>query len=295
MTTEPAQPPPAPADAPPAPAVPPAVPPAQPEPAAQPEPPAQPVPPQPQTPRATGELTADPDLPSAAPEAAPRAPRRPRPVLLSTCALVLGALAGGGVGYAIQAQRPPTPLPKLQVARPSYPALVVDPTAFAAEQPAPPAIDGDLRKLLISAPDGSGPWGDLPDKPSWMSAGDLADHSGRPGPVFKDLLSTGFRRAVEVDWKKDDIRYRVLLTQYAPDHSDEAKSHRAEPFADGANGGYTVYNVPRYWSDSNDQYYYGFATAKRGTVQMTVEIFSPKQVDSGALKDLAKQQWERLV
>ncbi|MGW3040969.1 hypothetical protein ACWC9T_13220 [Kitasatospora sp. NPDC001159] len=240
-------------------------------------------------------MTADPDLPSAAPEAAPRAPRRPRPVLLSTCALVLGALAGGGVGYAIQAQRPPTPLPKLQVAHPSYPAQVVDPTAFAAEQPAPPAIDGDLRKLLISAPEGSGPWGELPDKPSWMSAGDLAEHGSRPEAEFKGLISSGFRRAVEVDWKKDDIRYRVLLTQYTPDHSDEAKSRRAEPFADGANSGYTVYDVPMRWSDSNDQYYYGFATAKRGTVQMTVEIFSPKQVDSGALKDLAKQQWERLV
>jgi hypothetical protein len=246
-------------------------------------------------------LTGNSDLPTAAteaapePEAAPRAPRRPRPVLLSTCALVLGALAGSGVGYAIQAQRPPTPLPKLQVAHPSYPAQVVDPAAFAAEQPAPPAIDGDLRKLLISAPAGSGPWSDLPDKPSWVSVGDLAEFSDKPELAFKNLNSTGFRRAVGVNWKKDDIRYRVLLTQYTPDHSSEARTRHGEPFADDANGGYTVDDVPERWSDSSDQYYYGFATAKRGTVQMSVEIFSPKPVDSGALKDLAKQQWERLV
>ncbi|MFG3224030.1 hypothetical protein ACGF07_04495 [Kitasatospora sp. NPDC048194] len=290
MTTEPAQPPPAPgdapADAPPA---------SQPQPAAPAhathEPPAtaaEPLATTPESPATT------PETPAAA-EAAPRAPRRPRPVLLCACALVLGALAGVGVGYAVQAQRPPTPLPGLQVARPSYPARTVDAAAFAAEQPAPLAIDGDLTKLLVSAPEGSGPWSDFPDKPSWMSAGDLAEHSGRPDVTFKSLNASGFRRAAEVDWKKDDIRYRVLLTQYAPDHAEEAKAFRAESFADDANGGATVYDLPMRWSDTQEQYYYGLATAKRGTVQMTVEVFSPKPVDAAVLKDLAKQQWERMI
>ncbi|MEV7928404.1 MULTISPECIES: hypothetical protein [unclassified Kitasatospora] len=242
-----------------------------------------------------------PELLPPAPERAPRAPRRPRPVLLAVSGLVLGTLAGGGVGYAVQAQRPPTPLPPIQVARPSYPAAVVDPTAFAAQQPKPLAIDGDLLKLLIGAPDGSAAWGEFPDKPSWVSVGEFAEHSDSAVRDFKDLNSRGFRRAAEVDWKKGDTRYRVSLVQYAPDRANEAATHAVgttrnlKPFADGANGGYRVDEAPRYWADSADRYYYGQAVAQRGTVAMVVEVFDPKPVNPDVVKDLAKQQWERLV
>ncbi|MFJ7248949.1 hypothetical protein ACIQWA_30750 [Kitasatospora sp. NPDC098652] len=235
------------------------------------------------------------DYLSAGPETAPRPPRRPRPVLLSVCALVVGVLAGGGVGYAIQAQRPPTPLPPLQVALPAYPAETVDPAALAAAQPPPPAIEGDLTKLLISAPDGSTAWGDYPDKPGWMSIGELAERKGDAAVVFKDLATSGFRRAAEVDWMKDDVRYRVTLTQYTPEHIDEAAAFHGQTFADDTDGGYRVDPEPRHWSDTKDQYYYGHAAAQRGTVLMTVEVFSPKPVESGDLKALAKQQWERLA
>ncbi|MER7845720.1 hypothetical protein ABTZ03_17440 [Kitasatospora sp. NPDC096077] len=291
MTTEPEQPPSAAAEPPP--------PPAPPTP---PVPSAPPVPPVPfaaveQDPTAGPTPYQNPyaDVLSAGPEAAPRAPRRPRPVLLSVCALVAGAVAGAGVGYGIQAQRPPTPLPPLQVALPAYPAAVVDPTAFAAGQPAPPAIEGDLTKLLVSAPAGSAGWGDYPDKPSWMSIGELAERKSDAAYVFKNLARTGFRRAAEVDWMKDDIRWRVTLTQYTPDHIDKAEAAFGKPFADDANGGYWVESEPSHWSDTNEPYYYGKASAQRGTVLMTVEVFSPNPVDSGGLKSLAKQQWERLV
>ncbi|MBV6701988.1 hypothetical protein KV557_33610 [Kitasatospora aureofaciens] len=268
------------------------------------------VPPQPETAPPAIPFTAEaftaepadafsPDVLSAGPERAPRAPRRPRPVLLAVCGLVLGVLGGGGVGYAIQAQRPQTPLPPIQVARPSYPAEVVDPTAFAAEQPKPPAIDGDLRKLLISAPDGSTPWGEYPDKPSWLSVGELADRSGDSIHQFKDLNSRGFRRAVEIDWKKDDVKYRVSLIQFTPDRASEAKSRSAfyykQPFAEGVNGGYQVDDEPSHWAESTDQYYYGHAVAQRGTVLMEVEVFGTKPVNPDVVKDIAKQQWERLV
>ncbi|MFF0413044.1 hypothetical protein ACFYUY_21705 [Kitasatospora sp. NPDC004745] len=311
MTTEPAEPSPGAAPAPAAPAAPPAGPPtpaaspwAAPSaetPAAAPTaapaaPPAGPPAP-PASPWAGPPLA--PDLAAPAPEQAPRAPRRPRPVLLTVCGLVLGTLAGGGVGYAVQAQRPPTPLPPLQVARPSYPAVVVDPTAFAAEQPRPLAIDGDLLKLLMSAPQGSGPWGDYPDKPSWVSVGELAERAGNSVREFKDLNSRGFRRAAEVDWKKDDVKYRVSLIQYAPENASEAKlraslSHLLS-FADGANGGYKVEDQPSRWAETTDQYYYGVAVAQRGTVLMSVEVFGTKPVNPDVVKDLAKQQWERLA
>ncbi|MGW3076450.1 MULTISPECIES: hypothetical protein [unclassified Kitasatospora] len=267
--------------------------PAEPSPAVPPPPAAPPVAPplavdnsEPSLP--DGQLTAE-----AGP--APRAPRRPRPVLLSACALVLGTLVGGGVGYAVQAQRPPTPLPPLQVARPSYPADTVDPAALAAEQPKPLAIDGDLTKLLISAPEGSTPWGDFPDKPAWISIGELAEESGTEAKVFKELASSGFRRAAEVAWKKDDVRYRVTLIQYTADHADMAKSLTWPAFADGASGGYKVDGIRYPWADSNDSYYLGEAYAKRGPLQMKVEVFGAQPVNPDILKDIAKRQWERLV
>ncbi|MFF2617319.1 hypothetical protein [Kitasatospora sp. NPDC058046] len=270
MTTEPAEPVPA------APAVPPppAAPPVAPEPA----------------------VPAAPFAPEAGAPKAPRGPRRPRPVLLTACALVLGTLAGGGVGYAVQAQRPPTPLPPLQAARPAYPAERVDPAALAAEQPAPIGIDGDLTKLLIGAPEGSAPWDDHPDKPSWISIGELAEEKGGAADTFKDLASRGFRRAAEVNWKKDGVFYRVQLVQFTEDRADEAKTgYWPLPFAESANGGYKVDILPRYWSESTEQFYYGGAHAKRGSVEMTIEVFDTKPVNPDTLKDLAKRQWERLV
>ncbi|MFD0410319.1 hypothetical protein [Kitasatospora sp. NPDC127116] len=241
----------------------------------------------------------DPAVPAepfaAEPAPAPRAPRRPRPVLLGACALVLGTLAGGGIGYAVQAQRPPTPLPPLQVAHPSYPAGTVDPAALAAEQPKPLAIDGDLTKLLITAPEGSAPWADFADKPSWVSIGELAEENGDEVATFKDLASNGFRRAAEVAWKKDDVRYRITLTQYTADHADQVRSVTWPAFADGAPGGYKVDAAPHHWADSNEQYYFGEAVAKRGPLEMKVEVFGPQPVNPDTLKDLAKRQWERLV
>lgn len=157
MTTRPVEPSPADGPAPEAPA----------EPAAPAAPPAEPVAP------ADGPA---PDAPPAvvfadgfAPTAAvlpPNRPRRPRPVLLLTCGLLLGTLLGGAVGYAVQANRPPTPLPPIQVARPSYPAEVVDPAAVAAAAPRPPTVDGDLRKLLVTAAVAARPGPTSPTRPA---------------------------------------------------------------------------------------------------------------------------------
>ncbi|MFI6155054.1 hypothetical protein ACIBCA_20435 [Kitasatospora sp. NPDC051170] len=235
------------------------------------------------------------DVLAAGPEQPPRPPRRPRPVLLSVYGLALGVLAGAAVGYAVQAQRPPTPLPPLQVARPAYPQQSVDASAFAATQPRPPAVEGDLTKLLVKPPTGSAPWGELPDQPSWVSAGDIAQHHGDAARQFKALLGSGFRRAAEVDWTKDEIRYRVLLTQYAPEHSDAATVPSGQPFAPDIEGTYRVFDEPDHWAESTEQFYYARAGARRGALVMEIEVFSPRPVDPESVKSLAKQQWERLV
>jgi hypothetical protein len=233
-------------------------------------------------------------------EAPVRRRRRPRPVLLLSSALVLGTLLGGGVGYGIQAQRPPTPLPPLQVALPRYPADVADPKAVADAAPKPLGIDGDLTKLVIARPEGTEAWGENPDTPSWLTVGDLADRSGASKTTFTSLNQQGFRRAAGVDWEKGGTKYRVTLTQFGPDEASGAitnvkDSLATEPFADGVNGVYKVATQSTTWADSTDKYYYAYALARRGTVVMRVEIFAPQKADATELKDLAKKQWERLA
>ncbi|WP_395295022.1 hypothetical protein ACF9IK_16885 [Kitasatospora hibisci] len=226
-------------------------------------------------------------------------PARPRPVLLLVSGLLLGTVAGGAVGYAIQAGRPPTPLPPIQVALPSYPAAVVDPRAAAAAAPKPLAVDGDLRKLLVSAPAGATPWADYPDTPTWITVGELAERSGRSAEVFKTLNAKDFRRAVEVDWKQDGLKVRVSLIQFSADRAAEAKSratgYNLKPFADDANGGYHVDSEASYWAETTEKYYLGTAHAQRGTVVMEIKVFGTEPVNPDVVKGIAEQQWERLV
>ncbi|MFE6866196.1 hypothetical protein ACFVFS_06535 [Kitasatospora sp. NPDC057692] len=235
-------------------------------------------------------------LPDPAPA---RRPRRPRPVLLLVSGLVLGTAAGGGFGYAVQANRPPTPLPPIQVALPTYPSEVLDQAAAAAATPPPLAIDGDLRKLLIEAPGGSKPWDDYPDIPTWVTVGDRAEHVGKSASVFTTLNRGGFRRAAEVNWQKNGLIVRVSLVQFGPDFASEANKAKygmtyLEPFAADANGGYQVEDKPSYWAETTEPFYPGVAFAQRGTVLMEIKVFGEKPVDAEFVKDLAKQQWERL-
>ena len=228
-----------------------------------------------------------------------RGARRPRPALLLSSALVLGVLAGGGIGYGIQSQRPPTPLPPIQVALPRYPAAVADPKAVADAAPKPLGIDGDLLKLVIARPEGTEAWGDNPDRPTWLTVGELAERSGASKSRFSTLNQQGFRRAAGIDWQKGGTKYRVTLVQFGPDSAGGAISEATDtanlPIVDGANGVYRVASVASTWADSTEKYYYGYAVARRGTLVMEIEIFAPQKADATELKDLAKKQWERLV
>ncbi|MCX4747866.1 hypothetical protein OG455_20490 [Kitasatospora sp. NBC_01287] len=251
------------------------------------------------------DVLVDPFSATVPPQAAPRpARRRGRIVLPLVGALLLGPLLGGGIGYAIQARRPPTPLPPLQpAAAPGYPVTRLNAQVSAALAPEPLPIDGDLRPLLLPKPDGAQDWDDfqVADPGDWESAGQLADEDGLAAKDFQELLTSGFRRAVMNCWEQNGVKYRVQLVQYFSDNSasaiQQATAARSggTPFADGLEGGFHADSTPSTYFETNDQFYYAAAVTRRGDLVVRVEAFGTAQVSADSVRDLAEQQWERLA
>ncbi|MFF4339366.1 hypothetical protein ACFY00_05405 [Kitasatospora sp. NPDC001540] len=218
-------------------------------------------------------------------------------------AVLAGPLVGAGVGYAIQASRPPTPLPKIAAPKLSYPAERVDPKALAAAGPQPLDIDGDLRKLLIERPAGTEDRTDG-DGDGWLSPDDMAENYGDSAREFSSLLSGGFRRAASVAWESGDDLYQVTLAQYVPESTRRAiadaapsSTHESEvSLIPGNTESYLVIGKqPLHYARSTDTYYYGEALARKGNVVMTVAVYAKNPVDRAQLEDIAKRQWEKLA
>ncbi|MGF1431434.1 hypothetical protein [Kitasatospora sp. LaBMicrA B282] len=232
---------------------------------------------------------------------------RPRSRVLVAGALLLGPLLGGGVGYAIQAGRPPTPLPPLRPASaPRYPAAPLEaPAASATPAPAPTpaAVDGDLRPLLLPVPAGAQAWDDygIATPGDWESASQLARESGGSASAFETLLTAGFRRAVMTCWQQDGVKYRVQLIQYFPDRAGsavdrvDAARRAGTPFPDGLAGGYRAAGRPASYFESDEQFYDASAVTRRGDLVVSVTAYGSAQLPAERVRDLAEQQWERLA
>ncbi|KQV15534.1 MULTISPECIES: hypothetical protein [unclassified Kitasatospora] len=239
-------------------------------------------------------------------ELPPATPRRPLGTgKLLLAALLVGPLLGGSVGYAVQAARPATALPGLEVAAPQYPTAPADEKAAADGTLKPLGIDGDLRKLLISRPDGTEEWDNYGrgDDSGWLSAGENAMSFSEADDVFRRLLRDGFRRDAAVTWRKDKVLWRVELVQYQSDWAGSAEAAAFSGYGYGsttplpgtASGTYVTPTKAYNYAESTEQYYYGAALARRGDLVMRVSVHSPTQVNADELKDVAKRQWERLV
>ncbi|TQF04142.1 hypothetical protein E6W39_20310 [Kitasatospora acidiphila] len=237
--------------------------------------------------------------------ATPRPPvRSSRTVLLVVGALLLGPLVGGGIGYAVQAGRSATPLPALQPAElPAYPPGALDPAAAAAGSPKPLAIDGDLRKLLLPKPDGAQDWDSgFAATGDWETPGEMARWHADSARYFEKLVGSGLRRAAVTTFQKDGVKYRIELIQYQPDQAGAAvaamrqsKVAGATDMPDGMEGAYWASNTQETYADSTETYYPGSAVTRRGDVVVGVTAFGTTQVSADLLRDLAKQQWERLA
>ncbi|GAA4858829.1 hypothetical protein [Kitasatospora terrestris] len=249
-------------------------------------------------------LTAGPEPEPASAEGGPRPARRLSTGRLLLAAALLGPVVGAGVGYAVQASRPATPLPALAAVKLAYPAERVDPKALAAAAPQPLNIDGDLRDLLLKRPDGTQDWDDTGARGSWQDAAEYAESFGDSRATFSRLLDKGFRRSAVIGWKSGETKYRIRLIQYRSDSASAAISWDYS----GASGENEVGKIPGnpqstlvidtkpdHYADSTEQFYYGEAIARKGDLIMEIEVFAPSKVDRAQLEDIAKRQWERIA
>ncbi|RKE20404.1 hypothetical protein [Streptomyces sp. TLI_171] len=221
---------------------------------------------------------------------------------LFLAAVLAGPVIGGVIGYGIQAARPETPLPKITAVKLDYPAERIDPGALAAAAPKPLNIDGDLRDLLVKKPDGVQEITDFGSN-GWMDAADIAETFGNTKSVFQELLLNGFRRAAVVAWEVDGTEYRVQLIQYVPESTSTVISD-----LNVSTAGSDTSKIPgnddsqvlvkrdaQHYAKSTEQYYYGEALARKGTVLMHIQVYAKNPVDRAKLEDLAKRQWERIA
>ncbi|MFF0074536.1 hypothetical protein [Streptomyces sp. NPDC005494] len=250
---------------------------------------------------------------------APAVPSRPRPrgrtALLIAAAALLGISGGTAVGYGIQAERPPTPLPALSQPELAYPAKALPadkvPAPLPASQDRQVKTDGDLRKLLIDRPAG---WSE--DKEAdwlddgWMTVGDLAREFKSDDGMFEYFLESDIRRIAAAAWKKGTHREaEIRLVQFssgvdtaAADFAEGQRSYMSEAEAGAGNEGdavkgsgegrYYVYGVDR--KAGYLPFYRARAVMHRGDVMVEINLFDTRPISKKDIRTLAERQLERL-
>ncbi|MFE4691542.1 hypothetical protein ACFRH6_15965 [Streptomyces sp. NPDC056749] len=249
---------------------------------------------------------------SAAPAVRPRP--RGRTALLIAAAALLGISGGTAVGYGIQAERPPTPLPALSQAELAYPAKALPadkvPAPLPAAQDRQVKTDGDLRKLLIDRPAG---WSENEDadwlNDGWTSVGLLARGYEDEGGMFEYLLESDIRRVAGASWTKGEHREATItLAQFssgtdamAEDYAEGQRSYMAEDDHAGNNGDlvkgsgegrYYLYDAdlePGY-----EPFYRARAVMHRGDIMIEINIYDTRPISKKDIRTLAERQLERV-
>jgi hypothetical protein len=242
---------------------------------------------------------------SDAPVKAPR--RRGRTSVLIACAAALGILVGGGTGYAIQAGRPATPLPKLGqpgLTLPSY----ADPGPYAtAKGDDLTTTSGDLRKLLLPRPAGTKDDSVHTEAiGGWVTVGDFAAQYDDPGDEFGTLLSHDFERQALVQWwdQRTETETEIKLIQFRDDDQTGAADYLSEE-KDGVGS-----DATHSWSISGTvdgsgyadktQYLYGIPNyedrglARHGDIVVYVFVNSLRKIQPSTVNHLVQSQLERL-
>ncbi|MEU0393315.1 hypothetical protein ABZ208_11140 [Streptomyces sp. NPDC006208] len=235
-----------------------------------------------------------------------------RTAVVVAVAALLGAGGGGAVGYHVQADRKPTPLPALNQPGLGYPKKSLP----AGKKPVPPAVaqdhkvktDGDLRRLLVPKPAGARA-ADGPRQEGWLGQDGYALNFRSEDVMFDRLTEDGFRRAVASTWKTGAYgQTNVYLVQFHPGVTMGAAGHAGDqlrymPTREGAgneghpikgsrSGRYFVYDVrnkPGYLP-----LYQARAIAYRGDIMLDIHMADTRPISKKAIRTLAEQQLERL-
>ncbi|MFG2761173.1 hypothetical protein [Streptomyces wuyuanensis] len=251
---------------------------------------------------------ASPDVPVPPPGPAPR--RRGRTAVLLAVAAVIGISGGTAVGYKVQADRPPTPLPALNQPGLAYPAkplpasAVPDPLSAAEDHGV--KTDGDLRKLLVPRPKHARA-SEAGARDGWMDTATYAQYFEGPAGMFARLTESDLRRVARVAWSQGEHKdVDVSLVQFrsgegAIQHAEgqlaylpdpEHAGNDGTPLKGSGNGRYYLFPVER--EAGYLPLYRARAVFQRGDVMVDINIFDTKRIGRNEIRSLAERQLERL-
>ncbi|WP_326647418.1 hypothetical protein [Streptomyces sp. NBC_01750] len=251
---------------------------------------------------------------SAADGAAPIRPsarHRGRTAVLLAVAAVIGVSAGTAVGYQVQADRPPTPLPALNQPGLAYPAEPLPgdkvPEPLSAAEDRGVKTDGDLRKLLLATPKAARtlvPWGAVD---GWPDTAAYSRQFDRPAGAFAHFTEEDLRRIAAVAWMQGENKEtNIGLVQFrsgkaAMDHAKAQQGHMldagsagddGDPLKGSGNGRYYLYPVER--KAGFMPRYRAQAIFQRGDIMVDINIIDTKRISKNEIRSLAERQLERL-
>ncbi|KIF75784.1 hypothetical protein QR77_21620 [Streptomyces sp. 150FB] len=255
----------------------------------------------------------EPPRPAFAPVAPLPRRRRGRTALIIAVAAVFGIVGGTATGYAVQADRPPTPLAALSQPDLAYPAKPLPPgkaaDALSSDGTGLVKTDGDLRKLLLSKPAGAryskAPW--IVD--GWSSLTTYAAGAGSPDMMFEFLADKELRRIASRSWDSDGNRQSSIdLLQFRAGDSNggldfltDQMSFVTAPVSDGGtgSGGKPIgdSDTDSFWlypQPGSLPFYRARALAQRGGVVMDINVFDTEPISEKYIRTLAERQLERL-
>ncbi|MGW3826817.1 hypothetical protein ACWEAF_32080 [Streptomyces sp. NPDC005071] len=269
-------------------------------------------------PVAVAEPVVEPAPAPVAESGAPATPGKPRPrgrtTLLIAAAAVLGIAGGTAVGYGVQADRAPTPLPALSQPNLAYPAKALPadkvPDPLPVSQDRQRKTEGDLRELLVSKPSGARNARFPFSTKGWRSLDAYVREFKSEDFMFETLAEADIRRIAAANWLQGQYRgVGIRLVQFrsgaelgASDHANdqlaympyakEGAGNAGDPIKGSGNGRYFLYkavNKPGYLP-----VYQARAIAQRGDVMLDITIFDTAPISKKDIRTLAERQLERL-
>ncbi|MEU9605123.1 hypothetical protein [Streptomyces sp. NPDC048057] len=218
-------------------------------------------------------------------------------------------VGGTAVGYGVQAEREPTPLPALSQPGLTYPAkpLAADrrPAALTAAEDHQVKTEGDLRKLLLPKPAGA-----RSVDAEWLDEGEMdlqsyAQWFESPQRAVADLLARDMRRGAGARWTKGEREWSVNLVQFENYEGASMFMDSQDNYMPGLTGGdegdllsYTeqgrtyIHAVKK--NAGYKPLYQARALVQRGNIMADIHLYDTEPIGKKEIGTLARQQWERL-